>query len=91
VEQPNNVDVGLEELLVELRQDERFQRLVRIAEEDNDAWATNFAQGVLRNSGPVLQREIDYKRGWYEASMYYLKARPEIAVKRLRKHHQGGE
>ena len=78
-------DPALEEVLVQLVQDERFKRLIRLAEDDMDKWAETLAHGALKNDRPIDQREIDYKRGWYDGIMYYLKARPQLAIQRMRR------
>lgn len=46
---------------------------------DEIGWKRAFAEGALYSKRPVDQREVDYKRGWFDGARHYLVLLPEAA------------
>jgi hypothetical protein len=59
--------------------------LDRIVTEVNEAWAARMAHGMLNSPNTVDQREIDFRRGWYQGARYALRVIPFRANRRAMK------
>jgi hypothetical protein len=59
--------------------------LDRIVDEIQTGWAERMARGLLHSENTVDQREIDYRRGWYQGARYALRVIPYRAHRRLQK------
>ena len=59
--------------------------LDRIVDEIQTGWAERMAHGMLHKEFPVDQREIDFRRGWYQGARYALRVIPFRAHRRLQK------
>lgn len=58
------------ELIARLADHPGFKALCDELEELEEKWYSNFARGLARNPGPVDQREVDEKRGYWEACRF---------------------
>ena len=59
--------------------------LDRIITEVNETWAARMAHGMLNKETLVDQREIDFRRGWYQGARYALRVIPFRAHRRAMK------
>ena len=59
--------------------------LDRIITEVNQTWAEQMAYGMLNKEALVDQREIDFRRGWYQGARYALRVLPFRAHRRAMK------
>lgn len=59
--------------------------LDRLVTETNELWAQRMAKGMLNSPNTVDQREIDYRRGWYQGARYALRVLPFRAHRRAMK------
>lgn len=62
-----------------------IQALDRIVNEVNEQWAERMAHGLLNSPNTVDQREIDFRRGWYQGARYALRVIPFRANRRAMK------
>ena len=59
--------------------------LDRVVNDVQETWAQRMAHGMLNSANLVDQREIDFRRGWYQGARYALRVLPFRANRRLQK------
>lgn len=55
-----------------------FKRLGEVVKEKQQQYFVNLARGFASSSNPVDQREIDYKRGFWQGALWAVQALPKI-------------
>lgn len=83
-------DWALEESLITLMDNQHFQRLIELMEEDRKVWKERFAEGALLSHNELDQRELDRKHGYFDGARYYLIERMNLSRTRLSRRAQEG-
>jgi hypothetical protein len=55
-----------------------FKRLGEVVKAEQTKYFANLARGLASSQGPVDQREIDYKRGFWQGALWAIQALPKI-------------
>jgi hypothetical protein len=58
-----------------------YARLGEKIEELRDKYMTNLARGLASNPKPLDQRELDYKRGFWQGALYATQRLPKSLAK----------
>lgn len=55
-----------------------FARLSELIEEQRDLYYRNLANELSKSAQPIDQREIDYKRGFWQGALYATRRLPKM-------------
>lgn len=81
--EPTETDFERWEQIARLPNNAAFQSLLDEVLIQRDRYYTNFARGLAKSGRPVDQREVDYKRGFFDGAIYALKVLPPTRGKDL--------
>ena len=62
-----------------------YEVLIREIEAAREKYFVNLARGLAMRNGPVDQREIDEKRGFWKGAIWALKTFPALGSKEFEK------
>lgn len=55
-----------------------FARVAELIEQQRETYFENLARGLAVNSQPLDQRELDYKRGFWQGAIYATRRLPKL-------------
>lgn len=58
-----------------------FAKLGDLVEKMRDTYFDNLARGLAVQSGPLDQREIDYKRGFWQGALFATRRLPKVQAR----------